>query len=93
GLLYLARSGCLVALLASPPCLLLSILIGWTLSCTLPYLGTYGIDALRDSVIIVYGGFAFVVAALLIDDYRRINAIIRYYRVFIGIYVPAAPVI
>src|SRR5947207_3498263 len=71
GLLALLRSGCLVALLASAPCLLLAMTISWTLSCTLPFVGIYGVEALRDSVIIIYGGFAFIVAALLIEDYRR----------------------
>jgi hypothetical protein len=57
----------------------------------LPFVGTYGFDALRDSVIIMYGGFSFIVAALLIEDARRINTLVRYYQVFLSIYVPAVP--
>ena len=66
GLFVLLRSGCLVAVFASGPSLLLAAAMGWALLRTFPYLDTYGSDALRDSVILVYGVFAFVVAALLI---------------------------
>jgi O-Antigen ligase len=91
GFFVLLRSGCLVAVFASGPSLLLAATMGWTLLRTLPFVGTYGFDALRDSVIIMYGGFSFIVAALLIEDYRRINTLVRYYRVFLDIYVPAVP--
>ena len=91
GLLVLLRSGCLVAVLASGPSLLLAATMGWTLLRTLPFVGTYGFDALRDSVIIMYGGFSFIIAALLIEDCRRINTLVRYYAVFLGTYVPVVP--
>jgi hypothetical protein len=91
GFFVLLRSGCLVAVFASGPSLLLAAIMGWTLLRTLPFVGAYGFDALRDSVIIMYGGFSFIVAALLIEDYRRINTLVRYYRVFLDIYVPAVP--
>jgi hypothetical protein len=93
GVLVLLRSGCLVALFASAPGLLLAATIGWTLSRTLPFVGIYGFDALRDSVILMYGGFSFIVAALLIEDYRRIDKLVRYYRIFLDIYVPAVPIL
>jgi hypothetical protein len=93
GLLVLLRSGCLVAVFAFGPSLLLAAIMGWTLLRTLPFVGSYGFDALRDSVIIMYGGFSFIVAALLIEDCRRINTLVRYYRIFLGIYVPAVPLL
>ena len=93
GFLVLLRSGCIVAVLAFGPSLLLTALMGWTVFRTVPYVGTYGFDALRDSVIVMYGGFAFIVAALLIEDGRRINTLIRYYRRFLNVYVPAAPIL
>ncbi|MGA2494107.1 MAG: O-antigen ligase family protein [Roseiarcus sp.] len=89
GLLALVRSGCLVSVFTFGPSLLLAALMGWTLLRTLPFIGAYGFDALRDSVIFMYGGFAFVVAALLIEDGRRVNTAIRYYNTFLDIYVPA----
>jgi hypothetical protein len=91
GFLVLLRSGCLVAVFAFGPSLLLAATIGWTLLRTLPFVGTYGFDALRDSVIIMYGGFSFIVAALLIEDARRIDTLVGYYQVFLSIYVPAVP--
>jgi hypothetical protein len=91
GIFVLLRSGCLLAVFAFGPSLLLIAIMGWTLLRTLPFVGTYGSDALRDSVIIMYGGFSFIVAALLIEDCRRINALVRYYNVFLGIYIPAVP--
>ncbi|MGY4320613.1 hypothetical protein ACVWW1_009940 [Bradyrhizobium sp. JR3.5] len=93
GLFVLLRSGCLVAVFASGPSLLLAAAMGWALLRTFPYLDTYGSDALRDSVILVYGVFAFVVAALLIEDYRRIDTIISYYQKFLDIYVPVVPIL
>jgi hypothetical protein len=91
GIFFLLRSGCLVAVFGFGPSLLLAAIMSWTLLRTLPFVGTYGFDALRDSVIIMYGGFSFIVAALLIEDCRRINTLVRYYRIFLGIYVPAVP--
>ncbi len=58
---------------------------------TVPFVGTYGVESLRDSVVVMYGGFAFVVTALLIEDARRINTLVRNYGVFVSIYIPVAP--
>lgn len=91
GLFTLLRSGCSVAVLASIPSFLLAASMLWVVVRTLPFVSDYGIDALRDSVIIVYGGFAFIVVGLLIDDERRLETIVRYYRTFIGFYVLAIP--
>jgi O-Antigen ligase len=93
GIFFLLRSGCLLAVFAFGPSLLLVATMGWTLLRTLPFVSTYGFDALRDSVIIMYGGFSFIVAALLIEDCRRINTLIRYYNVLLSVYVPAVPIL
>jgi O-antigen ligase len=84
-------TGCFVATLATLPGLLLAVLLIWVLLRTLPFVGVYGFDALRDSVVVTYGGFAFIVVALLLDDARRINTIVSYYRAFLSIYVPTIP--
>jgi hypothetical protein len=89
GLVVMLRTGCLIAALATLPSLVLAATMLWVLLRTLPYVGVYGFDALRDSVVIMYGGFAFVVIALLLEDGRRINTILRYYRAFLNIYIPA----
>jgi len=79
GIFIFIRSGCLVATLTTLPSLLLAVTMTWVLIRTLPYVSTYGFDALRDSVIIVYGGFAFIVIALLLEDSKRIETVVRYY--------------
>src|SRR5262245_22814635 len=45
------RTGCFVAVFATLPSLLLAITMMWVLLRTLPFIGVYGLDALRDSVV------------------------------------------
>jgi hypothetical protein len=91
GLVVVLRTGCLVAALATLPSLVLAATMIWVLLRTLPYVGVYGFDALRDSVVIMYGGFAFVIIALLLEDGRRINSMLRYFGAFLSIYGPTIP--
>jgi hypothetical protein len=63
------------------PSVMLAAAMIWVLARTLPFLGAYGFDALRDSVIIMYGAFSFVVVGLLLEDGRRVDTVLRYYRV------------
>jgi hypothetical protein len=93
GVVIFLWTGCFIAALTTLPSLLLAVLLIWVLLRTLPFIGVYGLDALRDSVVVMYGGFAFIVVALLLDDARRINTMVRYYRAFLGIYVPTIPFI
>jgi hypothetical protein len=80
GIAVFLRSGVLVASIATLPAVVLVATMIWVLVRTVPFLNVYGFDALRDSVIILYGGFAFVVIGLLLEDARRIDTVIRYYR-------------
>ena len=91
GLVVMLRTGCLIAALATLPSLILAATMIWVLLRTLPYVGVYGFDALRDSVVIMYGGFAFVIIALLLEDGRRINSMLWSFGTFVSIYVPAIP--
>jgi hypothetical protein len=91
GIIIFLRTGCLIAVLTTVPSLLLAAMMAWVLLRTLPFIRVHGFDALRDSVIIMYGGFAFIVVALLLEDSRRLNAIIRYYGAFLGVFVPVIP--
>ena len=84
GILAFARSGACLATLASLPSLVLAVLMLWGVARTVPFLGVYGMDALRDSVLVLYGGFAFIVIALLLEDARRIDVVLRYYSFFVG---------
>lgn len=93
GAAVLLYSGCLVATLTSFCSLLLAITMLWTMIRTVPYVSTYGVDAFRDSVIVMYGAFAFVVVGLLLEKEHRLNAVVRYYNSFLSFYVPVIPLL
>ena len=79
GVIVLLLTGCVVATLATLPSVLLALTMTWVAIRAMPYLGEYGLDALRDSVIVMYGGMAFIVIGLLVDDSRRIDRIVDFY--------------
>src|SRR5258707_13224465 len=71
GIVVFLRTGCFIAAMATVPSLLLAATMTWVLLRTLPFISVYGFNALRDTVILMYGGFAFIVVALSLEDYRR----------------------
>ena len=77
------RSGVWLASIATLPGLMLVALMSWVLVRTVPFIGEYGFDALRDSTVVMYGGFAFIVIGLLLEDARRIDTVLRYYNVLV----------
>jgi hypothetical protein len=83
GIVVFLRSGTLVASLTTLPSLLLATLMVWVMARTIPYTSMYGSDSLRDSTIVMYGGFAFIVIGLLIEDARRIDTVLRYYNILV----------
>jgi hypothetical protein len=93
GIVVVLRCGCTIGimLLTTPACVL-AIAMLWVLLRTIPFIGTYGMDALRDSATILYGGFSFVVIALLLQQARRINTSLVYYARFAGLLALLAPV-
>jgi len=91
GIFVFVRSGALVASLATLPSLVLAGTMVWVLARTVPFVGMYGFEALRDSVVVMYGGFAFVVIGLLLEDARRIDTVLRYYSALLVTF-PAIPV-
>ena len=91
GIVVFLRTGAFVGALATLPALLLVALMVWVLARTLPFFGLYGFDSLRDSVVVVYGCFAFIVIGLLLEDARRINTVLRYYGIMLASF-PAIPV-
>jgi hypothetical protein len=94
GIIAFLKSRCAVATLATLPSLLLGFLFGWAIIRTLPYLGEFGADAMRDSAAVVYSGFAFIIAALLLEKPERLALIISYLCVVVGsIVVLAAPLL
>jgi hypothetical protein len=66
GLLTAVAAGWHLRLVRTPSIYLLIAFMSWGAVRTIPYLGTYGVDALRDSVIWGYGTFALLLAPLLV---------------------------
>ena len=91
GIIVLLRIGALAGLLTTLPAILLAVLMAWVLACTVPFVGLYGIDSLRDSTVVMYGCFAFIAIGLLLQDARRINTVVRYYGVML-VSFPVIPV-
>jgi hypothetical protein len=91
GIVVFLRTGAFVGAIATLPAVMLLALMAWVLARTLPFIGLYGFESLRDSAIIIYGGFAFIVIGLLLEDARRIDTVLRYYSMFLVAF-PAIPV-
>lgn len=85
GVIQLFRAGSFFKLAAYPVSWLLGALLMLAVIRTVPYLGTYGTEALRDSMQVLYGLFALIVAALLVERPERLGDFIRRYRVFIKV--------
>jgi hypothetical protein len=83
GIVVFLRTGALVASLTTLPSLVLVAVMVWVLARTIPFMSVYGFDSLRDSTIVMYGGFAFIVIGLLLEDARRIDTVLRYYNVLL----------
>jgi len=67
-----------LAVFATVPSVLLVLMMAWTLTRTIPYVAVYKVDALRDSVIVMYGLFAFVTANLVLEKPSRIDQAMRW---------------
>ena len=93
GVIALLYSRCVIASFATLPNLLLALLIGWGIIRTVPYFRENGFDAMRDSMLVLYGGFAFIVTALLLEKPERLQLVIKFLRVLALILVPLAPII
>ena len=67
--------------------------MAWGAWRTVPYIGTYGVDALRDAVLWGYGLFAIAVAAAVVERPARFGRLLRWYRTFAIIFLVAAPLV
>jgi O-Antigen ligase len=83
GIIVFLRTGVGIGAMTTVPAVLLLALMVLVLARAVPFIGLYGFDALRDSVIVIYGGFAFILIALLLEDARRIDIMLRYYRIML----------
>lgn len=93
GLVALFRTKCLLGALATIPSFILAILLLWVVVRTVPFLSRWGVDALRDSVLIVYGVFALIVIALLLQKPERLAWAMQFLCRLAGIYVFVGPVV
>ncbi|MCC7046255.1 MAG: O-antigen ligase family protein [Alphaproteobacteria bacterium] len=73
GVAVVLKSGCAVAILTTPASQLLLAMIVLVTFRVVDAIDVHGLNALRDSVIVLYGVFAFAVAALLLDRPARIR--------------------
>ena len=71
--------------------LVLILFMGWGLVRTVPYVATYGIDALRDAVVWAYAMFALAVATTVRT--ADFGIVIRWYRWWLPVYVIAMPLV
>ena len=94
GIIALLKSRCAVAALATLPSVLLALLLSWVIFvCALPHFREYGIDTLRDSVIVTYGGFSFIIVALLLERPERLALVIPFLRIVTSVVIIVAPLV
>lgn len=65
----------------------------WGAICTLPYLGRYGINALRDAVLWGYSWYAIIVAAAIVSSPYILETMLRRYRLFAIVFLSCVPVL
>ena len=85
GLCVIFRA-CTLAMLATIPSLLLTTLFALVMIEVLASVPAYGIDAIRDSVIMLYSLFAFIVIALILEKPERLDWTLRTYGRFAWLY-------
>jgi hypothetical protein len=93
GIAALLYSRCGVATLAALPNAFLALLMCWVIARTLPYIGEYGVDSLRDSVVVIYGAFALIMTAVLLERPSRLTQVIGFLRVLSILVVPLTPLL
>jgi hypothetical protein len=70
---------------------LLVAFMAWGAYRTIPYIGTYGLDALRDAVTWAYGLFAIVIVATIRP--RDFATLVSWYRKILPFFVVAMPIV
>jgi len=93
GLVVLWHVHAVRALLRSPTvrCLLLFMLFGAVR--TIPYLRSYGLDALRDGVLWGYALFSLILAGVILSRPQRLWTLVGRYRRFVPVFLVGAPLV
>jgi hypothetical protein len=90
GLIALISSKSSTHTFSSATAKLLLLILAWTVIRTVPFIGLYGIDAIRDGMIFGYGLFAFCVASALISQPDLFKSMLVRYRRFAWIFLALA---
>ncbi len=85
GLYVALKTGNPVRLASTPIGIALVVFFLWGLARTLPFLGRYGSDALRDAMVWVYSLFAWVVASIVLGAGDSLGVTIQRYRKYGGV--------
>lgn len=72
---------------------LLAAFMAWGAAQTIPYLGRYQIDALRDAVIWGYCLFAIIVAMVLMERPERLATLVRWFGRLVPVILWAGPLL
>ena len=75
------------------PLVFLALFQLWGALRTLPYLGIYGLDALRDGVVWGYAFFAWSTLVILAGEPRRFRELSERYRVFLVVFLCLIPIV
>jgi hypothetical protein len=63
----------------------------WHMSCSAPYLSTYGVNTLRDSAAWGYSLFGVIIAALVVRFRNALSELVKHYRRFSVLYIFVGP--
>ncbi|MEM7624861.1 MAG: O-antigen ligase family protein [Planctomycetota bacterium] len=78
-------------MLAQPTSILIVMLLMWGLLQTVPYLGKYRIDAIRDFMLLGYGVTALIVTAVVMSQPRLLCWLVGKYRGFGKVFLLVMP--
>ncbi len=75
-----------------PQLLLLVPLVMWGMMRLLPYVGEYGVDAIRDAVVWGYAAFAVIAACLIVANPHLLSYLCNWYVRFYKIFLIGVPI-
>src|SRR5262249_18720888 len=90
-LLTIFRTHLLWSLLSTRLGIIMAIFLAWQFVCTVPHVGEYGLDTLRDSVIWGYALFAFVAGALVLRLRGFLRVVLQRFNRFAILYLFIGP--
>lgn len=85
GLGLALASGRLGQVLAAPPVITWLLLMAWVIVRTVPYVRAYGLDGVRDAMLVGYGFYMLAVASVLLARPERLVWLVQRYRVFVSV--------